>query len=171
MTNRISAVTVLTLVAAIAAAPSALADDPVVAGTDAAGVQYLPEDTRTVVVTPPPVETPPPPPEVAPVVTPPTTETAPSVNPPIVEPTIDEPAVDDEPKVAPEEEPVEETIVKPVGDTPKPKPAPTATVAAAATPTSGGLPFTGYDALPIAAGGLLLLLLGVALRRQAREHG
>jgi hypothetical protein len=40
---------------------------------------------------------------------------------------------------------------------------------AAAPPTKGTLPFTGFDLLPIVAGGLALVFAGVALRRSAHR--
>lgn len=56
MTHRIASAAIALGSAAAAAAEG---EDPVAAPTNAAGVQYMPETTRTAVVTPPPPERPP----------------------------------------------------------------------------------------------------------------
>ncbi len=140
-----------------AAAATGAADSGV-----ASAAQYQPENTGTVPVTPPTSTTPSetPPATTTPSETPPTTTAnAPSESPASTTPT---------------ETPSRTTHAVPSESTPPTTPPVAATTAQApvAETSASSLPFTGYDIVPVAIGGLALLAMaGLLYRRGRRDQG
>ncbi|MCW3008761.1 MAG: hypothetical protein JWP17_3387 [Solirubrobacterales bacterium] len=131
-----------------------------------AGVQYQPEQTGQVPVVPP-TDTPPPPDAPAPAAEAPiaTPAAAPSVSPPA---TVKTPTR--HPHAVPSKVPA--ATQTPVSGEPAPAAegpvaVPIASVTAAEQPAT--LPFTGFDVVPVAIGGLALLCLGLVVRRRTRD--
>ncbi len=159
MTARLASITTIAIALVLGATSVATATTGPVASGNAAGVQYQPEETGIVPLLPP--EQPPPAqPPAEPVTAASSEPTPPAPEPepiPAAEPSSEKPEQPEQPAAK------AETTTKPVAET-------SPVAQAAAVPQEGHLPLTGYNALPVAIGGLALLGLGLALRLQTRRQ-
>lgn len=148
MKTRIASITMVTAILAFGLPSVALSSTGDSSSANAAGTQYQPETTGTVPVVPPEEQPPAPPDEPLVETSVPSAIPAPPVE---AEATVETPTA----KATPSNETVADVAPAPVAE---------------AQTAEGSLPFTGYDALPVAIIGLALLALGFGLRHQTRHR-